>query len=556
MVRLTAAALGVPFAGTAAYVSVRATDDERVAVLSQADGRQKRMRVLPASAAVEAGAALRPYTMRGYLDGATKAIELLPWPSGIERRPLTFMESVPGGQGTRSDGSPRALAPLEAGRLVLETLGLAANPEHALVSEGNDQSVNGPEPSIVTVDQPAFAKAGGDAPLTVVAVMASDADGRFGQSAEQTVAMARLFGQALEPGHRLEILLLVPSGPIAERRATLAVVRSFAPAVVTLLVVDRAECSNEMRSRVLAKCLSGMACAAFVGEPWTEGAFAHLAMTKRPADAVALRVESLTASAGSVVLEAAQARGKLRTWQIMHPGQGPVCWISLAEDAAVQSVAVPAAGVRTRVERWAPQLASFYACSDMRQLLAELKQATGVVRLADAEFIVDVGYGVGNRDGYEAVIEPLERALRALGTRGLMTGGSRKVTEELHLLPADRQIGQSGVSVNPRVLLAIGISGAPQHLDYIGPRATIVAFNRDPDAPIMTLNRRQPLPRVFPVVGNLFETVPALTKALGAELAQSVGVDIKGGTPTAGRLDVSAAAGGGIMEEVEQRGEA
>ena len=59
------------------------------------------------------------------------------------------------------------------------------------------------------------------------------------------------------------------------------------------------------------------------------------------------------------------------------------------------------------------------------------------------------------------MIEPLEKALRDLGVRGLVIGGSRKVTEELHVLPLDRQIGQSGVSVNPRLLLAIGISGAP-----------------------------------------------------------------------------------------------
>src|SRR5207245_10166728 len=94
---------------------------------------------------------------------------------------------------------------------------------------------------------------------------------------------------------------------------------------------------------------------------------------------------------------------------------------------------------------------------------------------------------------------------------------SRKVTKELHLLPADRQIGQSGVSVNPQILLAIGISGAPQHLNYISPRATILAFNRDPESPIMTLNQRQPRPRVFPIVGDLFETVPAFTTALQQE---------------------------------------
>src|SRR5205085_1234460 len=141
---------------------------------------------------------------------------------------------------------------------------------------------------------------------------------------------------------------------------------------------------------------------------------------------------------------------------------------------------------------------------EIQRLLDELKQDTGLVRLADADFIIDVGYGVGNRDGYEEVIEPLERALKALGVRHVAVGGSRKVTEELHLLPADRQIGQSGVSVNPQLLLAIGVSGAPQHLNYIGPRATVLAFNRDPDAPLMTLNQRQLRPRVYPVVGDLF----------------------------------------------------
>jgi electron transfer flavoprotein alpha subunit len=67
------------------------------------------------------------------------------------------------------------------------------------------------------------------------------------------------------------------------------------------------------------------------------------------------------------------------------------------------------------------------------------------------------------------------------------------------------------------LLLAVGVSGAPQHLNYIDPGATVVAFNRDAEAPIMTLNQRQPRPRVFPVVGDLFETVPAFTAALVQE---------------------------------------
>jgi electron transfer flavoprotein alpha subunit len=179
-------------------------------------------------------------------------------------------------------------------------------------------------------------------------------------------------------------------------------------------------------------------------------------------------------------------------------------------------------GQHINVQRWTPRLERFLGKSEIQQLLDEVKEEIGVARLADTDFIVDVGFGVGNRDGFEAVIEPLERALRRLGVTHLMIGGSRKVTEELHLLPVDRQIGQSGVRVNPRIILAIGISGAPQHLNYIGPRATILAFNRDPEAPIMTLNQRQPRPRVFPIVGDLFETVPAFIAALGNEASSDL----------------------------------
>jgi electron transfer flavoprotein alpha subunit len=200
-------------------------------------------------------------------------------------------------------------------------------------------------------------------------------------------------------------------------------------------------------------------------------------------------------------------------------------WISATEDVEVAVTTETAAngtgisGSATQekdlaVQRWSPRLDKLFGSSDMRRLLAELKEETGLVRLADADFIIDVGYGIANRDGYEEVILPLEAALKTIGVRNVMVGGSRKVTEELHLLPSDRQIGQSGVSVNPRILLAIGVSGAPQHVNYIGPRATVVAFNRDPEAPLLTLNQRQSRPKVFPVVGDLFGTVPEFIAAI------------------------------------------
>jgi electron transfer flavoprotein alpha subunit len=201
-------------------------------------------------------------------------------------------------------------------------------------------------------------------------------------------------------------------------------------------------------------------------------------------------------------------------------------WISLTSEAEIREdgeVVLSAKGPEpeVRVQRWVPRPGLNSQVSGWQQetgrLLDKVKREIGVARLADADFIVDVGFGVGNRDGFEAVIEPLQQALRELGVRNLAVGGSRKVTEELHLLPADRQIGQSGVCVNPQILLAIGISGAPQHLNYIGSRATILAFNCDPEAPLMTLNQRQSRPRVFPIVGDLFETVPAFIAALRNE---------------------------------------
>jgi hypothetical protein len=230
---------------------------------------------------------------------------------------------------------------------------------------------------------------------------------------------------------------------------------------------------------------------------------------------VALRVRRAEAEGVGVAVEGARLQGKVRVCHVYDPSAAGTLWLSLSADAEGGKTA-PVGG-EIRVLRWTFRPERGRDVEGMRRLLAELKREAGVVRLTDAEFILDVGFGVGNRDGYEAVIEPLAKALRELGVRDLVVGGTRKVTEELHLLPLDRQIGQSGVSVAPRVLVAVGVSGAPQHLNYIGPRATILAFNRDPEAPLLTLNQRQPRPRVFPVVGDLFETVPALIAALRNE---------------------------------------
>ncbi len=151
---------------------------------------------------------------------------------------------------------------------------------------------------------------------------------------------------------------------------------------------------------------------------------------------------------------------------------------------------------------------------DLAAALRAAHEEAGVKSIADAEFIIDVGYAVRNKENFDLVIAPLKKRLEEIGVKNVLLGGTRKVVEELKLLAPDQQIGQTGTAVNPKLIISIGVSGAPQHVDYIGERATIIAFNKDADAPLMTLNRRRARPKVVPIVGDLFELVPKFTAAL------------------------------------------
>ncbi|MDH4163579.1 MAG: acyl-CoA dehydrogenase family protein [Nitrospirota bacterium] len=132
--------------------------------------------------------------------------------------------------------------------------------------------------------------------------------------------------------------------------------------------------------------------------------------------------------------------------------------------------------------------------------------------LATAEVIIDLGYGARGKEGYDLALE-LKKALEDLGLEPVF-GATRKVTQDLKLLPLDAQIGQTGVRVDPKLIIALGISGAPQHVDWIGDRAEVLCFNKDPQAPLMLLNQSRPGPRVHPVAGDLFTTVPELIALL------------------------------------------
>jgi alkylation response protein AidB-like acyl-CoA dehydrogenase/flavin-dependent dehydrogenase/electron transfer flavoprotein alpha subunit/ferredoxin-like protein FixX len=497
--RLTAELLGMSFLGRARRVGIRATNGEAEALLVRPDGRQMVARPLPGVVAVEAGVTLRPFGVAGYLAGLARTVDLERWPAQVVA-PRGGL--VAGGvtAPVHAEEAPGPLDPAQAARRLLRDLGRGA--EGPTVP----RAYGGP---IAEVAQPTGLEGG------VIAMLAADSQGRLAPTANAVLHAGQAIAEACGTG--LAVLLVAAPNEETQRRALARLAEAFqGPAV--LLVQPEQDLAADVRGQVLAECWPALATApdAVVAEPWAEPTLARLATRAGEAHLLHLRVRRVVREATQLAFETVRAGGKLRVRFDWEDEVAGTRWIGLAPEAEVVG-ARPAGETGLTVQRWAPRLERLHARQDLRRLLDEVEEEVGVPRLADADFILDVGFGVGNRDGYEAAIEPLERALRDLGVRGLVVGGSRKVTEELHLLPADRQIGQSGTAVNPRILLAVGVSGAPQHLNYIGPRATILAFNRDPEAPLMTLNRRQARPRVFPILGDLFETVPAFIQALRQE---------------------------------------
>jgi electron transfer flavoprotein alpha subunit len=177
-----------------------------------------------------------------------------------------------------------------------------------------------------------------------------------------------------------------------------------------------------------------------------------------------------------------------------HQGNGP-CFVSV-QAGAFRADAVQAG--TAEIVNFEPQIDS----AQIRTKPGEpFRGSAQTVDLGSAPLIVAVGRGIKEAENL-SLVQDLASSL------GAEIAASRPICDS-GWLPMERQVGSSGQTVAPKLYVAVGISGAIQHLVGMKGSQCIVAINKDPEAPIFEVAD-------YGIVGDLFEVVPALTEALKA----------------------------------------
>ena len=149
------------------------------------------------------------------------------------------------------------------------------------------------------------------------------------------------------------------------------------------------------------------------------------------------------------------------------------------------------------VEAFSPEIKS----TDLTAIVKEIVRATNKISLPDAELVVSAGRGLKGPENW-GMIEELA------GLLGAATACSKPVSDA-DWRPHSEHVGQTGIAISPNLYIAIGISGAIQHLAGVSSSKVIVVINKDPEAPFFKVAD-------YGIVGDAFEVVPKLIEALKA----------------------------------------
>lgn len=171
----------------------------------------------------------------------------------------------------------------------------------------------------------------------------------------------------------------------------------------------------------------------------------------------------------------------------------PIKLIALTPNA----IEAKEAPTTVEVETFEPQIAT----ADLSTIVKDIIQATDKIPLSEADIVVSAGRGLKGPENW-AIIEELAEVI------GGATACSKPVSDA-GWRPHEEHVGQTGLAVSPNLYIAIGISGAIQHLAGISSSKTIVVINSDPEAPFFKVAD-------YGIVGDAFEVVPKLIDALKA----------------------------------------
>ena len=317
----------------------------------------------------------------------------------------------------------------------------------------------------------------------MILVVAEQRDGKLNRATLETVAAA----QALAGGDQIKAVVLGQSVG--------AVAQELADTVSEVLLVEHATLAIYTPDAFATAVQQVVATA----KP-TYVLFPHTYQTRDFAPVAALRiggalitdVTGINGTGAGTTFTRPMFQGKLSA-EVRHQGDGPRC-------VTIQIGAFRADGVtRGTAGAVTPVAVNIDASSIRQSPEAPFKEAKQAVDLGQAERIVAVGRGIKAQENI-AIAERLAKAM------GAEIAASRPICDS-GWLPMDRQIGSSGQTVAPKLYVALGISGAIQHLVGMKGTRTIVAINKDADAPIFEVAD-------YGIVGDLFEIVPALVTEL------------------------------------------